>query len=434
MSHTVTEPSGRSCPHLESYDPARDAEIVYPFATWAAARQETPVFFSPVLNSYVVTRYEDINRVLVDPETFSSGVMLKPYRERPREVEEILATGFDPAKLGAMVMLDAPLHTKIRRATISAFSPRRVAALEGEVRSTADELIDAMIAAGPGVDFVDTFAYPLPLRIITRILGVPLEDGVQLHEWATAKMALQFGDLPLAEHIEVARKFVAFQQYVSERIEERRSAPQEDFISTLITFDYEGEPLEDVVLVGQVMGLVNAGHETITTMLTLGLYHLLQDRSHWAALCANPALAAAVVEEVLRFDGPLKMVSRRATRDTEIGGVAIPADSRVGLVVGSANRDETVFQDPDRFDIQAAQKGPQKDPEMSDEKRRPHLAFGRGAHLCAGAPLARMEGRIAFERLATRLPSLRLANETEPEFARNTAVRLPLALHVGWDQ
>jgi cytochrome P450 len=433
MSNTVTESAGRSCPHLESYDPARDAEIVDPFATWAAARQETPVFYSPVLNSYVVTRYEDINRVLVDPETFSSGVMLKPYRERPREVEEILATGFDPAKLGAMVMLDAPLHTKIRRATISAFSPRRVAALEDEVRSTADELIDAMTAAGPGADFVDTFAYPLPLRIITRILGVPLADGTQLHEWATAKMALQFGDLPLAEHIEVARKFVAFQQYVAERIEERRSAPQEDFISTLITFDYEGEPLEDVVLVGQVMGLVNAGHETITTMLTLGLYHLLQDRSRWEALCANPGLAATVVEEVLRFDGPLKMVSRRANCDTEIGGIAIPAGARVGLVVGSGNRDETVFPDPDRFDI-GSQEPQGQSPERSEGRKRPHLAFGRGAHLCAGAPLARMEGRIAFERLATRLASLRLVNETEPEFARNTAVRLPLALHVGWDQ
>ena len=422
----MTEPPDRACPHLESYNPAEDEEIVSPFATWAAARRDTPVFYSPVLNTYVVTRYEDVNRVLLDPEAFSSSIMLKPYRDRPREVEEVLATGFDPAKLGAMVMLDAPLHTKIRRATISAFSPRRVAALEDEARSTADELIDAMIAAGPGADFVDAFAYQLPLRIIARMLGVPVEDAVQLHDWATAKMALQFGDLPLAEHIEVARKFVAFQQYVAERIEERRSAPQEDFISTLITFDYEGEPLEDVVLVGQVMGLVNAGHETVTAMLTLGLYYLLQDRSHWEALRANPGLAAAVVEESLRFDGPLKMVSRLANRDTEIGGVAIPAGARVGVVVGSANRDETVFSDADRFDIHGREK--------IDERKRPHLAFGRGTHLCAGAPLARMEGRVAFERLSTRLPSLRLANETDPEFARNSAVRLPVALHVSWDQ
>lgn len=430
MSHTVIEPSGRSCPHLESYDPAQEAEIVDPFATWAAARQDTPVFYSPVLKTYVVTRYQDVSDVLLDPETFSSGVMLKPLRERPPEVEEMLATGFDPAKLGAMVMLDAPLHTKIRRATMAAFSPRRVAALEGEVQSTADELIDAMVAAGPDADFVDAFAYRLPLRIIARILGVPLQDAAQLHDWATAKMALQFGDMPLTEHIEVARHFVAFQQYVANRIEERRSAPRDDFISALITFDYEGEPLEDVVLVGQVMGLVNAGHETVTTMLTLGLHQLLHDRSHWDALCANPELAAAVVEESLRFDGPLKMVSRLANRDTEIGGVAIPAGARVSLVVGSANRDETVFAHPDRFDIRSQDKSQ----ERGDGRKRPHLAFGRGVHLCAGAPLARLEGRIAFERLATRLPSLRLANDTEPEFARNTAVRLPLALHVSWDQ
>ncbi len=380
LSHTATEPPGRSCPQLESYNPADEKETVYPFASWAAARRDTPVFFSPVLNSYVVTRYEDVNRVLVDPETFSSSIMLKPYKERPREVEEVLATGFDPGKLGAMVMLDAPLHTKIRRATMSAFSPRRVAALEGEVRCTADELIDTMLAAGPGAEFVDAFAYQLPLRIIARILGVPVEDAVQLHDWATAKMALQFGDLPLAEHIEVARKFVAFQRYVAEKIEERRSAPQEDFISTLITFDYDGEPLEDVVLVGQVMGLVNAGHETVTTMLTLGLYHLLQERSHWEALCANPGLAAAVVEESLRFDGPLKMVSRRANCDTEIGGIAIPAGSRVGIVAR--------FGEPGRGRVPGSgtvrDPGPGESPEKGDEKRRPHLAFGRGTHLCAG--------------------------------------------------
>jgi len=422
LSHTATESSGRSCPQIDDYNPANENEILYPFATWAAARHETPVFFSPVLNSYVVMRYEDINAVLTDAETFSSGVMLKPLKQRPPEVEEILATGFDPSRLGAIVMLDPPMHTKIRKATIPAFSPRRVAALADKVHSTADELIDAMIAAGPGADFVDAFAYPLPLRIIARILGVPVEDAVQLHDWAAAKMALQYGDMPLEEHMEVARKFVDFQRYILERIEEKRSNPQEDFISTLIAFEDDGAPLEDVVLVGQVMGLVNAGHETVTTMLTMGLHQLLRDRSQWNELVANPELAGAVVEESLRFDGPMKMLSREAKRDTEIGGVAIPAGARVGLVVGSANRDEGAFSDPDRFDIHAQRKG------------HPHFAFGRGVHLCAGAPLARLEGRIAFERLSTRLPSLRLREGEHLRFARNTAVRIPLSLHVEWDQ
>lgn len=422
MSHQATEPSDRSCPHIDSYNPAAAEEVIDPFATWAAARRDTPVFYSPVLNTYVVLRYEDISKILMDPETFSSRVMLEPLKERPREVEEVLATGFDPGRLGAMVMLDAPAHTKIRRATATAFTPRRVTALEDEVRTTADELIDAMVATGSSAEFVDAFAYQLPLRIIARILGVPVEDAVQLHEWATAKMALQYGDMPLADHINVARQFVDFQRYVADRIDERRSAPQDDFISTLIAFDDDGEPLEDVVLVGQVMGLVNAGHETVTTMLTLGLYHLLRDRSQWEALCANPQLAAAVVEESLRFDGPLKMLSRRANRDTEIGGVTIPAGSRIGLVVGSGNRDEAVFDEPGRFDIK------------TEQKRQTHLAFGRGAHFCAGAPLARAEGRIAFERLATRLPALRLVAETPPEFARNMAVRIPIALPVRWDR
>jgi len=422
MSHTVTEPSGHSCPHLDSYNPAMDDEVVYPFATWATARHDTPVFFSPLLNTYVVTRYEDISKVLLDPDTFSSAVMLQPLKQRPPEVEEVLATGLDPTKLGAMVMLDPPQHTKVRRATVPAFTPRRVAALEDQVRTTADELIDDMVAAGPPAEFIDAFAYQLPLRTIARILGVPVEDAPQLHKWAAAKLALQYGDMPLDEHIQVAREFVAFQRYVAERIEERRANPQEDFISTLLEFEDDGEPLEHVVLVGQVMGLVNAGHETVTTLLTLGLFHLLHDRAQWDALCANPELAAAVVEETLRFDGPLKMLSRRAKCDTEIGGIAIPAGARISLLVGSGNRDEAVFSASETFDIRP------------EGKRQTHLAFGKGAHFCAGAPLARSEGRIGFERLATRLPSLRLVSEEPPEFARNTAVRIPVALHVAWDQ
>jgi cytochrome P450 len=251
---------------------------------------------------------------------------------------------------------------------------------------------------------------------------VPWKDAAQLHEWAMAKLALQFGDMQLDEHVATARRFVEFQHYVFALIEERRAAPQDDLISAMVHFESTaGEPLDDVVLVGQVMGLVMAGHETVTTMLTMGLFHLLNDRSQWDALRTNPELAVAATEEALRFDGPVKQLNRRSTRDVEVGGYSIPKGATIAIVLGSGNRDEAAFTDPERFDIHA-------------ERDKQHLAFGRGPHYCVGASLARAEGRIAFQRLSARLPSLRLEATAPLEFARNVSVRMPLALRVDWDR
>lgn len=419
MSTTET---GGGCPHLDDYDPTSDEMVADPFPTWQVTRRETPIFFSPALDAYVVTRYTDVNEILMDAETFSSRDALKPPRPNPPEVEGILAAGFEAGKLGAMVMLDAPEHTKIRRATARAFTPRRVALLEQEVQVTADAFIDAMLEAGPPLDFVDAFAYPLPLRIITRLLDVPDSDAGQLHRWANAKMALQGGQIPLEQRMEAARDFVEFQRYVLALVSERKANPGDDLVSAMLELESdEGEPLADVVLVGQVMGLVNAGHETVTSMLAVGLDNLLTDRSQWEALRADPGLAVAATEEALRFDGPLKQVYRRSTRDAEIGGVTIPEGSRVAIVLSSANHDEEVFTDPERFDIGVDHTGQ-------------HLAFGRGVHFCVGASLARAEGRIAFETLSQRLPSLRLVSDAPMGFAPHFAVRLPLALHVEWDR
>jgi cytochrome P450 len=422
MNETESRPTARACPHLAAYDPAGDEQVVDPFSIWALARRETPIFYSPVLDAYVVTRYDHLCEILADPATYSSSDILRPLKPNPAEVDEILATGFDASKLGAMVMYDPPQHTVLRRATAMAFTPRRVAQLEEEVRTAAEEFIDAMVASGPPVDFIEAFAYPLPLKIITRLLGAPWEDAAQLHEWAISKLALQFGDMPLDEHVTMAKRFVEFQRYVHALIEERRASPRDDLISAMVQFvSDDGEPLDDVVVVGQVIGLVMAGHETVTTMLTTGLYHLLEDRPQWSALSGRPDLAAAATEEALRFDGPVKQLYRRPTRDVELGGYSIPKGARIAIVLGSGSRDEAAFTDPDRFDIHA-------------ERARQHLAFGRGTHYCIGASLARAEGRIAFERLSERLPSLRLVAGAPVRFARNVSIRMPLALHVEWDQ
>jgi len=415
-----TAASAKGCPVVDGYQPTADEQLVDPFSAWAVARRETPVFFAPALGAYVVTRYDDICAITNDPQTFSNSDILKPLKPTPPQVAEILATGFDPSKLGAMIMLDPPEHDKIRRSLSARFTPKRIAQLEEEIRTAANDFIDRMQVGGTSADFVEAFAYPLPLRIICRLLGVPPEDSEQLHEWATFKLALQFGDMPLDEHVRAARGYVEFQRYVANLIEQKRVDPQDDLISAMLAPAADGDVLDDIVLVGQVMGLVNAGHETTTTVLTMGLYHLLSNREQWDMLCADPGLAAAAAEESLRFDGPIKQLWRRATRDVEVGGAPIPRGARIAIVNGSANRDESVFDASERFDI-------------AKKRDKANLAFGRGTHYCLGANLARSEARISFEMLSARIPSIRLATGAPTGYARNVTVRMPLGLLVEWD-
>jgi cytochrome P450 len=226
--------------------------------------------------------------------------------------------------------------------------------------------------------------------------------------------------MPLDEHVRAARGYVEFQRYVLNLVGQKRVDPQDDLISAMLAPTAEGDVLDDIVLVGQVMGLVNAGHETTTTVLTMGLYHLLSNREQWEMLCGEPGLAAAAAEESLRFDGPIKQLWRRTTRDVEVGGVPIPRGARVAIVNGSANHDQSVFEDSERFDI-------------AKKRDKANLAFGRGAHYCLGANLARSEARISFEILSARIPSIRLATGAPTGYARNVTVRMPLGLDVEWD-
>lgn len=409
-----------ACPHVDGYNPLDPDQLVDPFTVWARARADTPVFYSSVLDAYVVTKYEDLCEILTNPSAFSSAGILAPLQANPPEVDAVLAEGYDPSKMGAIIMLDPPLHTRIRRISSAAFTPRRVSALEDTIRAIADELIDQMTAHASRADFVEAFAYPLPLRIILELLHLPESDADQLHRWSGQKLALQFGNFTLEEHLEAAHDYLDFQRYVGEVVAARRKTPGDDLISVLVEARDEDGPLEDAMVVGQVMGLINAGHETTTALLALGLFHLLEDRSQWQALRDDITLARAAVEEALRFDGPIKQLWRRALRDVIVGGVQVPAGARIAIALGSGGRDEDAFDAPETFDIHA--------------KRGQHLAFSRGIHFCLGAPLARLEGRVAFEQLARRLPSLRLSDGFNPSFVSNVSVRMPMSLDVEWDR
>ncbi len=235
-----------------------------------------------------------------------------------------------------------------------------------------------------------------------------------------SKVALQWGgNMPLDEHVTHARRFVEFQRYFETIVADRRESPRADLISQLVAIHFEDErPLRTSELVGQLMGLVTAGHETTTNLIAHALIQLLRDGSGWQRLRDDASAAARAVDETLRHDTSVIGMMRVTTEEVMLGGARIPAGTKVQLMFASAGHDERMFADGDRFDI-----------ERLDADQ--HLAFGKGIHYCLGAPLARVEGRIALETLSRRLPQLRLATE-RIRFRPNAAFRGPIALPVCW--
>ena len=401
------------------YDPFRPPDRDDPYPTWARARAEAPVFFSEAQQAWIVTRYDDISEAVRDTARFISADVVRPLTPPP-EVQAVLQQGYAYEEMRPLVATDPPRHTRLRKFANAAFTPKRVVAMEPRIRSLARELIHVMAPAGEG-DLIESFAYPLPLRVVMALMGVPETDQETVHRWSQDKVALQWGgDMDLAEHVSHAQGFVEFQRYFASLIDERRRIPGGDIVSAMVAARLEGEkPLGTPELVGQMMGLITAGHETTTNLIAHAVILLLRHSDQWDALLGDASLASATVEEVLRMDSPVMGMMRTATMDAELGGARIPAGARVQLMFASANRDAGYFADPNHFDIR-----------RSDAGR--HVAFGHGNHFCLGAGLARLEGRIAIELLASQLPTLCL--DPDPiSYRPNAAFRGPVSLHVSWD-
>jgi cytochrome P450 len=253
-----------------------------------------------------------------------------------------------------------------------------------------------------------------------ELLEIPPADRVAIKQWGDDRIALHWGVLSDDDQVHCARSSLQFQAYLGALVDERRARPGDDFISDLATAETaDGRRLGRAELVGQLISVVSAGHETTTNLIAMAVAMLLET-GQWADLCADPALASAAVEETLRFDGPAKGLPRTAAVDVDLSGVRIPAGDRIVAMVTSANRDEHVFSEPHRFDIHRARPD------------HPHLGFGRGPHYCAGAALARLEGRVALEELARRLPGQRLAGEGRLEFVANSVIRSLRRLPLHW--
>ncbi len=372
-----TEVRDFSLPDL--MEPAQRAD---PYPWYRRLRDAGSVHRDARTGGLLVSRYEDIVAVLDDP-CFSAARLGLDEDSDAASIEIGKTLG------DQLLFIDPPDHTRLRKLFAKAFTPRRLDTFRPRIEALAHDALGA--CAGRRADFVSEFAVPLPVQAIALVLGVPGEAHAQLHAWSIAFGSI-IGGRPLspAEVRGVQRSIAEFRQYFAELIAARRAVPEDDMLSDLVAAEEAGDRLGEAELISNLILLLAAGHATTTHLLGNGLLALANDRETWRRFVADPALGASLVNELLRFDAPVQVTGRQATEDRVVGRRRVPKGSHVHLLIGSGNRDERQFPDPDRLDL--ARKGARV------------LSFGHGIHTCLGAVLARIEAQIVFTALAQRFP------------------------------
>jgi cytochrome P450 len=391
------------------FNPLDPELLADPLPIYRELRQRDPVHRAPIGEGvWVLTRYDDIKRVVRDTE----GLMQPPGFEGPPE----FAGG--PAERvyrGLMVLNDPPTHTRLRKLTEKALTRRAVEGLRPRIERVVDDAIDAAAERGE-MDAVGELAFVVPLRVICGMLGIPESDRTMLLEWTPDFFRIFLpaanDEAGIAACHESCQHFI---DYLTEGIEQRRRQPHDDIFSGLVAAEEEGDRLSRDELVATVLSLLTGGFDTTMGMIGAGVYTLAQQPEQFARLRQAPAeLARPAVEEFLRWESPVGVTYRYLTEDLEIDGTRVPAGEAMWLVLASGNHDEARFEDPDRIDI--------------DRPDNKHLAFGGARHFCIGNHLARMEGEVTFRKLAERLSELELAGEAprRPNFQFRSFERLPV--------
>ncbi len=361
-----------------------------PFPFLARLRDSEPVYRTALPDKtpvWLVTRYEDVNALLKD-ERFPKDRRNAMTPEQLRRLPWVPPM-FRPLERN-MLDLDQPDHTRLRALVHKAFTPQLVERMRARVQTLADELLEGVARRGE-MDLINDYALPLPLVIITEILGVPTRDRDKFHRWSKVVVSLSSPNASLRVLPGVWR----FIRYLRGFFKVRRRDPQDDLASALIQAQEAGDKLSEDELLAMVFLLLVAGHETTVNLIGSGTLALLEHAKQMEELRSDPSLIKPAVEELLRYTSPVFTSTERFAREgVSIQGVSIPRGEMVLGVIGSANRDETVFKNPDTLDI-------------TREPNR-HLSFGQGIHFCLGAPLARMEAQIAINTLLRRMPDLRL--------------------------
>ncbi|ANP53550.1 cytochrome P450 [Streptomyces griseochromogenes] len=380
--------------------------------------RKTPVLHEEEDGPYVISSYWDIESLLHDPRISSDQSNVTAAGEDELSGPE--ATGLPPS----FIRLDPPEHDRLRRMANSSFGPphrpRRIDSMRGELAEIVTGLIDDFADARQ-IDVVDRFAYPFPVTVICRLLGVPREDEPRFRALVDPIVAgLDPGSRTSAESMKTAQEArLQLGMYLNGLVEQRAKDPREDMLSDLVNSNGPDGAMTTMEVLSTAVLLLIAGHETTVNLITNGMLTLLRHPRYLQRLRDDPGLSVKIVEELLRYEPPVQLLPQRTCiTDIEVRGVTIPKGSRIWLVLAAGNRDPERFHDPDRFD-----------PDREDIQ---HLGFGSGIHSCFGAPLARLEAQLALAELVRRLDNPRLV-EDPPPYRPNAVLRGPRHLNITFD-
>lgn len=379
-----------------------------PYAFFAQAREQ-PIFFSPTFNFWMVTRYDDMVRILKDHQAFSNRKAFAAPTELIPEAKHLLRNTMFGTESGGLIMADPPIHTRLRRPLTAAFSARRVAKVEPALRELVSQLIDGFPPQGQ-LDFVESFAHPLPIQVVCHLLGIPQSANEQIRIWSDALIDLLNAAVSPEQQLDYAHKCVELYQYMEDLLEQRRREPQDD-LSTALLQEVEKEQAQTSIaeLADVLVSVLVAGFES--TQYFLGAFlALILTNVDWENLNEDSRSLSLLVEEGLRLATPILGIMRYATQEVQLGDVTIPAGALVYTSLTSGNYDEQQFAHAALFD-------PQR------EQNNRHITFGQGIHFCIGAPLARAEARVAIEVLHQRLPRLRLVPDQPLEYRDGLVLR-----------
>jgi len=388
------------------YDPLHPRDWDDPYPTYRRLRDESPVHHAPGSNTYTISRYDDVVFALKHPELFSSAsafdilvrqiaadlgwrdlVAFARFLARARVSWRMFATG----AADSIINVDPPRHDELRQIVNRAFTPRRIESWSVRVGEVVADCM-AKLRRGERFDVVQDLAIPVPMVVIAEMIGVEPERRADFKAWSNAIVSGVSSSDKKRARPAMLDAFTELTRYVDEVVAQRRRAPADDLISVLID-PTRGATLDREAIMQFILILLVAGNETTTNLIGNAIMALLCNPDQLERAVAEPELVPNLVEETVRWDGPVQFIARRATRDLEIAGSVIPSKSRVVLLLGSANRDERHFEDPDEFDL--------------SRETKAHVGFGLGVHFCLGASLARLEARTALAALVPELPRLR---------------------------
>ena len=414
-----SEAHGPSTPASGRFDPFAPEYLANPYPLLGDLRGTEPVFFSPAVGSWIVTRYATIKAVLRDVQRFSASIAsdpLTPLCPHARQMAKDAAFNVPPL----LVNNDPPTHERYRAFFGAPLARQRLQSLRPFVEQVIDEHLDRLASGEKPADIVAGLTYEVPAYVLFRLLGIPADDVPKVKKWADSRLVLTWGRPTEEEQVALTRGAIEYYHYAHALVRAKLENPADDYISDVIRLRDGDDSKATLHEIGTTcFNLLFAGHETTSSAAANMFKAVLSDRELWRGITAGEQRIAAVVEEALRIDPPIQSWRRLVKEEVTLDGVTIPAGSRLLMMFASGNHDPEQFEDPDDF-------------RPSRRNVMQHVAFGAGAHFCLGAPLARMELEVMLQRAASRFPSLDLVAGQEFSYVPNTAARALRTLMVTW--